>query len=404
MGNFGEAVAISGNYAILGSHETDTAFIFERNNENWSEVAKLEGGRSFGISVSIHGNFAAVGAPNEGSTGEVFTYKREATGWVRKSILTPSDIRNAENFGQSVAVSEDFLIVGDPDSGAGSFYIYKRDGDFWREGTKYIPTGAQINDRVGISVAISDNYAIVGAEWDDEKGAESGAAYVYKRQGAFWQFQYKLTASDGKEFDEFGSSVSVSGNKAMVGAKNNAVYIYELEESNTISLDAIRIDASDISEGDWFGLSVVHDGNYALVGAFIDEKGENSGAAYVFKREGDIWIEQTKLIPQDGSTGDEFGNSISLDGDYALVGAWKESDNNDEIGAAYIFKREGSIWIEQAKLTASDRDVGDRLGIEFFSEESMQSLALNLMTIMGIIQGLRTFLNEREKPGRNKQN
>ena len=114
----------------------------------------------------------------------------------------------------------------------------------------------------------------------------------------------------------------------------------------------VKITASDGAERDSFGRSVVISGDYAVVGAYLDDgAGQYSGSAYIFKRDGTAWIEQDKITASDGAEGDFFGVSVAISGDYAVVGA-TGSGNADARSGAYIFKRDGTAWIEQDKITA----------------------------------------------------
>jgi hypothetical protein len=128
-------------------------------------------------------------------------------------------------------------------------------------------------------------------------------------------------------------------------------------------LEKQKLTASDGSYEDCFGFSVSIDGDYAIVGAWLDDdNGDGSGSAYVFKRDGTTWTEEAKLTASDGAAEDNFGWSVSIDGDYAIVGAWLDDDNGEDSGSAYVFKRDGTTWTEEAKLTASDGAAEDCFG------------------------------------------
>lgn len=127
------------------------------------------------------------------------------------------------------------------------------------------------------------------------------------------------------------------------------------------SIPLVKLTASDGGMGDNFGHSVSIAGNYAAIGAPRDD--ENSGSAYVFVYDGDGWTEQAKLIASDRELGDKFGWRVAIDGNYAIVGAQLSTDENSNFsGAAYVFKRDGDTWTQQAKLTADGGIPGDRFG------------------------------------------
>jgi len=195
--------------------------------------------------------------------------------------------------------------------------------------------------------------------------------------GPAYATEVKLTAgADGQDFDNFGWSVSISGDYAIVGAKNDddpgppfqsdagSAYVFH-RAGSTWSKQA-KLTASDIQAIAWFGASVSIDGDYAIVGAMKNHAaGAESGAAYVFHRSGATWSQQAKLTAGlDGAAFDHFGISVSIAGDYAIVGADEDDDPvaGYSTGSVYVFHRSGTAWTKQAKLTASDMETGDRFG------------------------------------------
>jgi len=125
-------------------------------------------------------------------------------------------------------------------------------------------------------------------------------------------------------------------------------------------LDETKLTASDGAGADEFGRSVSISGDYAIVGAYFDDdNGAQSGSAYIYHFTGTSWIEQQKLTASDGESGDYFGRSVSISGDYVLIGANSDDDNGSGSGSAYIYHFNGTSWIEQQKLTASDGESGD---------------------------------------------
>ncbi|MCP4352313.1 MAG: hypothetical protein GY795_43195, partial [Desulfobacterales bacterium] len=260
-------------------------------------------------------------------------------------------------FGCSVSISGDYAIVGaryDDDNGnnSGSAYIFKKDETGWIQQTKLTTINGNAHDSFGISVSISGDYAIVGAIGDDEKASSAGSAYIFKRDGTVWTQQAKLTASDGAMYDCLGNSVSISGDYAIVGAKGNddngSVYIFKRD--GTTWIQHTKLTANDGANSDYFGSSVSISGDYAIVGAIgDDDKGDSSGSAYIFIKNGDIWTQQSKLTASDGGLYSSFGCSVSISGDYAIAGSTGNS--------AYIFKRDGTSWNEQAILKESGSSV-----------------------------------------------
>lgn len=182
----------------------------------------------------------------------------------------------------------------------------------------------------------------------------------------------KLTASDGDATDLFGGSVAVDGDRAVVGARQDedpngdrAGSAYVFERSGGTWTESAKLVASDGDGGDHFGLSVAIDADTVVVGAGRDEdpNGNEAGSAYVFRRSGGTWSEEAKLAASDGDSGDEFGRDVAIDGDTAVVGAhWDEDPSGNEAGSVYVFTRSGGTWSEAAKLVASDGDSRDNFG------------------------------------------
>ena len=333
----------------------------------------------FGWSVSISGNYAIVGArkdDNDGTnSGSAYIYVRDGQSWTEQTNLAASDAEAFNEFGWSVSISGNYAIVGAPvdDNGGtdkGSAYIFVRDGESWTEQAKLTAGPAATSlDEFGVSVSISGNYAIVGVYFDDDDGTNSGSAYIYVRDGQSWTVQAKLTASDAAGGENFGNSVSISGDYAIIGArwdddagtKSGSAYLFAWDGQNWT--EQAKLTASDAAEGDQFGNSVSISGDYAIVGAYEDDDdGTNSGSAYLFVRDGQSWTEQAKLTASDATTSDLFGWSVSISGDYAIVGAIWDDDAGGTAGSAYLFVRDGQSWTEQAELTASDAAAFDQFG------------------------------------------
>ena len=331
-----------------------------------------------GASVSISGGYAIVGAPrdDDGGTdaGSAYIYVRDGMGWTEQAKLTAGDAAADDLFGWSVSISGDYAIIaaafdGDAGDTSGSAYIFVRDGESWTEQAKLTASDAAAEDVFGWSVSISGEYAVVGAFFDDDGGTESGSAYVFEKPVGGWSDMTetaKLTASDAAAQARFGRSVSISGDYAIVGAFGDdnfsgSAYIFVRDgESWT---EQAKLTASDAAVDDQSGESVSISGDYAVVGANgNDDGGSGSGSAYIYVRDGENWTEQAKLTASDAAAGDEFGNSISISGDYIIVGVKNDDDGGTNSGSAYLFVRDGVNWTEQAKLKASDAASVDFFG------------------------------------------
>ena len=294
--------------------------------------------------------------------------------WNELQKILSSDGAKNDYFSFSLSLDGDTALIAahlDDDNGidSGSVYVFVRMGATWTQQAKLLPSDGAAEDEFGCSVSLSGDTAIIGAYSDDDNGIDSGSAYVFTRSGGIWTQQAKLLASDGAAGDWFGRSVSLDGDTAIIGASANNDYgynsgsAYVFTRSGTTWTQQSKLLASDGAAEDYFGFSVSLDGNTALIGAvWDDDNGYRSGSAYVFTRSGTTWTQQSKLLASDGAAEDYFGYSVSLSGDTAIIGSYGDDDNGDMSGSAYIFTRSVSTWTQQAKLLASDGASNDYFG------------------------------------------
>jgi len=330
----------------------------------------------FGYSVSIDGDYAIVGAYLDDhdagdNTGSAYIFMRDGNDWTQQAKLTADDAEPHDYFGFSVSIDGSYAIVGayasdDDGDRTGSAYIFVRDGENWTQQAKLLAEDRQTSDHFGHSVAISGDHAIVGVIYDDDDGDASGSAWIFHRNGENWSAHTKLTARDADARDKFGNSVSIEGNYAIVGAYENdeiardagAAYVFVLEENNWT--EQAKLMADDATIVDHFGCSVSINGEYAIIGSYWDLN--TAGSAYVFQRNDVDWTQQAKLIADDGAMGDYFGNSISIEDEFAIIGAPGDDDNAANSGSAYVFNRIGDYWVQRVKLTADDAGYRDSFG------------------------------------------
>ena len=352
---FGCSISIDGDYAIVGScyddSEKGSAYIFKRNGTTWSQESKLTafGGKEsdqFGCSVSIDGDYAIVGAYGKNNwTGAAYVFKRNDANWPEMAKLTASDGSGGDFFGYSVSIDGPRVIVGaygDDEVGridSGSAYIFTRGCCGWNEAAKLNPSDGALGDYFGYSVSIYGIRVIVGAFHDDDMGTDSGSAYIFNRTGATWVEEQKLNASDGETEDEFGVSVSINENYTIVGAYGDDGYTgsaYIFNRTGTTWAEEQKLNASDAATGDEFGVSVSINENYTIVGAYGDDG--YTGSAYIFNRTGTTWSQDAKLTASDGEKLDAFGCTVSINGNYAVVGAFHDDDLGNNSGSAYVFR------------------------------------------------------------------
>ena len=235
---------------------------------------------------------------------------------------------------------------------------------------KLLASDGAHQDEFGSAVDIEQGWAFIGAPEDDD-GA--GSVYVYKFDStkSTWVQQQKLTASDPASQDFFGSSVSISGNAAVIGAKGNddygtftgSAYVFRLN-NNGLWVQEQKLLPSGVGLQDTFGRSVSISGNVIVAGAQGDDnEGSNAGAAYVFRYNGNLWIQEQKLTGGDlAAPSEAFGISVAVSGNVIIVGSYWDNDNGGSSGSAYIFKYNGETWIQEQKLLASDGSAYDYFG------------------------------------------
>ena len=345
------------------------------------KILALDGERHdlFGTSVAIDGDLMVVGAiffdGNDFSTGSAYIYRAESPNWFQDTVLFTSDGQPDDLFGNSVATDGDVVVVGAPGVDGetqdyGAIFIYRFDGSIWVE-TKITASDGANNDKFGRSVALSGNVVITGSDGDDDNGLGSGSAYIYRYDGRSWMEEAKILASDGAANDEFGVSVSIDGDIAVVGADGQnengmiagAAYVYRYDPARSRWVEEAKLLASDGQSFDFFGHSVAISGNHILVGAPQFFSGR-PGAAYVYEHNGLQWNEQARVCAVDGALEDQFGRTVAIHEDTAVVGVWQDDDNGEESGSAYVYRfvSGSSTWVEQAKVLASDGSAGDQFG------------------------------------------
>lgn len=341
---FGNSVSLSGNRAVVGAYNNangkGVAYVYDWDGTNWAQSAKLTGsdtvaGDWFGCSVSLDGNRAVVGAYGKtNDQGAAYVYEKNGTNWAQTAKLTASDGAAYDFFGYSVSLSGNRVAVGAyrPSSQKGAAYVYDWGGTNWMQTARLTASDGIPSDYFGYSVSLDGNRVVVGACLE---AAQKGAAYVYDWSGTNWVQSTELTASDGAAYSYFGDSVSLNGNRIVVGAyygadDQGAAYVYDFSASSW--KQSAELIASDGSIYDYFGSSVSVSGNRVVVGAY--GKASDQGAAYVYEGNGTNWVQTALLTASDGAPGDYLGYSVSLNGDRTLVGAYGKASYE---GAAYVY-------------------------------------------------------------------
>ena len=291
--------------------------------------------------------------------------------------LVAADAAEDDNFGKSVAVDGNTVVIGAPWSGnRGAVYVLRTSdgGATYVEVAKLTAADASSDDYFGWSVAIKGNTIVVGARGDDNY---RGAAYVFRTLdgGATYSQVAKLTASDRATWDNFGVSVAIDGETIVIGAdgdnsKRGSAYVFRTTDGGVTYGQVAKLTADDAAADDEFGGIVAIDGDTVVVGAY--RKGDYTGAAYVYRTSdgGATYGQVAKLTASDGAADDYFGRSVAISGDSVVVGAYYDNINggaggyNNGQGSVYVFRTSdgGATYVEVAKLTASDAAANDWFG------------------------------------------
>lgn len=310
-------------------------------------------------------------------------------------LATPAELAATDLFGVSVDSADDVLVVGargDDDSiqNGGAAYVYRRVGVEWSIEGKLTAPDAGSSDDFGISVATDGQRIVVGASRDDDRGSQSGSAYVYAYNGSSWEFEAKLVGSDIAAEANFGRAVTISGNMIVVGATENlqdlspgSAYVFEYVGGAWNEMQ--RLIGGDFGADDRFGVAVAIRGEDIFVGARSHGAGgAERGAAYVFTRGDATWFETQKLTASDLMDEAFFGFSIAVEGDTLLIGAngW-----TGRIGAAYVFRENAGVWSEQTRLNASDGAALDEFGYSVDLNNGVALIGAPFHAHAGVVTG-----------------
>ena len=386
---FGWSVAMSadGTKVIVGAdlespYNYGAAYIYTLSGGSWSQTAKIVApNRStndkFGHAVSISGDGTKVivGAWHEDSTanqssatgasnsGAAYIFAYSSGSWDTGTMIKAEDAQTNDFFGHGVSMNSDGtkVLVGAPyeDTGAsdsGAAYIFTYSSGSWSQEAKIFPDAHVYEGRFGyegLQLSPDGTKAIVGAYYSGNSSGSNaaGAAYVFTYDGSSWSQQAKFVASDGDHHDYFGRSVSMNSNgtKIIVGADSNEtagnnsgkVYIYTYSGGSWGS--EVMLQSDDIQASDHFGyrVSMSSDGTKVLVGARYEDPNNisNAGSAYVFTYNGTSWVQEQKIVASDKQETDMFGYHVAMSGNglKAIVGAYGEDTLGTTAGAAYIF-------------------------------------------------------------------
>ncbi len=320
----------------------------------------------FGNAIAIADGLVAAGAifDNDNGADSGSAYIFDAFTGCQLAKLLPDDGAAGDQFGSSIAIADGLVVIGangDDDNGSlsGSAYLYNASTSALI--AKLLPDDGAEGDRFGLSVAIADGLVVVGARRNDDNGSDSGSAYLF--DASTGNQIAKLLPDDGAAGDLFGESVAIGGGLVAVGAHRNddngsdsgSAYLFDASTGDQI----IKLLPDDGAAGDLFGFFVaIADGMVAVGAVFDDDNGVDSGSAYLF--DASTGVQLAKLLPDDGSAGDEFGVAVSVAEGLVVVGAHRNDDNGSNSGSAYYF--DASTGVQIAKLLPDDGAGVDEFG------------------------------------------
>lgn len=359
---FGRSVDIDGDTAVIGAADGDrqgAVYVFVRDGDRWIQQAKMKFNQRFGESVAIDGDTILVGAPF--APGRAFVYTRKDGVWAKREELVGDNPTTTDAFGASVALHDGTAVVGavrDGEGSTGAAYVFTTDDDGanWTRQAKLLGGDIQFND-FGGSVAISGDTIIVGDHRNDDKDPDAGAAFVFTRSDGHWTRAVKLLPQGPYAgYIHFGSSLAIDGDVAVVGAPRDrqlgpfsgAAYVFT-RHSGAWSVTT-KLLSPDDETGGGFGTSVGVAGGTILIGApkrisrVTDEQIFRTGAAHLFSHEGGVWSEGTKVLPSDVGDGDDFGAAVAIDGSTLLIGARDDDELGLDSGAAYVVSEPAGVF------------------------------------------------------------
>jgi hypothetical protein len=331
-----------------------------------------------GRAVSVSGNFAIVGVPYDdvganSEQGSVIFYEFNGTNWVFKQKLNEALGAANDNYGFRVSISGNYAFVGiaSDDIGAntnqGSVNVFFYNGSNWVFTQKLTDTNGQAGDAFGSDVSVNGSVAVIGANGDDNTLLNVGSVSFYQLLAGSWIFKQKVFDNIQETDNYFGTSVSISGNYAIVGIPNDDISVNIDQGSASIFFNngsnwVFTQKINGLSGGARCGSAVSISNTNLVVGSPNVSVGAfDRGAVAFYRYNGSIWILVKEIISPINST--QFGTSVCIDGDYAIVGDVEDGQSpGNEQGTATIYQRVGMGWQKLQKFETPDNDRYYRTG------------------------------------------
>lgn len=315
----------------------------------------------FGAALAIAGDLALIGVPGRGS-GAVQALSRVGGDWLPLLTLSDPSGESADRFGSAVAITDSRIAISALGAlgGEGRVYAYPRTPGGFAAAQRFDIADGGNADRFGIALALDERGLLAGADLDQVgPNRLQGSARWYRSAPGGLEPAQQLDSGDGALLDRYGSALAVAGDVAMIGASledtaagGDAGRVHWFERVAGQWLYRGGIDAPDAEAEDRFGVSIAIDGDLAAIGAYWDiiDGRIDQGSVYLYRRVGPQWLFERKLVASDGRARDLFGFSVALSGELLLVGARSAPLPFIDQGAAYVYRRKGADWQQEARL------------------------------------------------------
>jgi FG-GAP repeat len=334
----------------------------------------------YGTAIGLDGDTLVVGASERLAEagyqdGMVFVYQREGNQWAEVSQLTATlqdeTTQSDIHFGSALALEGGTLMVGAPDAddptggeNSGAVFIFQRQASQWEQTGVLTASDPRTDANFGGLMVLRDGVLLVSG------GGNGQAVYVFERQGQSWVQTARLSAEGLGERDRFGSSLAVGNGHLAVGSNyfdpqqdryvSSAVYLFQRQGQSWIRETKLTFGDQGTTS---FGFSLDIEGDTLVAGVSADEAGYLSGAVYIFEYRQDGWQQQGRLVAGDGSFFSSFGSSVDLHGDLLAVGSGGDSSHEFWAGSVTLFRRVGDTWVDLLKLYPDEEDLeGDFYG------------------------------------------
>jgi hypothetical protein len=330
----------------------------------------------FGHAVAAAGDWLFVGTPFDDDAGNqagcIHVFERQGLTWSLHSTLRGSDTDAGDWFGNALAARGDALIVGarhadGPPDQCGGAYIFRLEDDQWVQEAHLRASDGASGDEFGIRVGIDGDQAVIGASMRHGIGPGSGGAYIFSREDGQWTQGSLLLPSNPEAGDHFGESVAIDSGRILIGSPrgngdvpdSGVAYLFEAAGGDWA--EHRRFYSPTPKENDQFGNSVSLAGDQASIGARLDDfSGTNAGRVFIFRADGGEWALEAAIAPPDASAGDEFGIAIASAPGVIIAGSFLDSVGDN--GSAYQFRLDAGQWVMETKFKASDAAPGDQFG------------------------------------------